>query len=314
MKYTVDGKEVGATTAATIVEEVNQFSGQTIEELRQQTVRLQNGIVPEKQEPTKAMKRGTWIEPYIKQEAFRQIREALYDGTKLEDIEVKDADRIPEERLGCSCDAKLRVNKDLIIPNPAGNDFPMNGLIILEMKSDAYSKSIVPPIFRYEVQLHVQMACTGSKFGIIAKMGSDLNVKLYPFKRSEKLVALIMSKVREFWYKVDHDIPYEINDDKPPVINLDDHAIAKQLEVMLDSRMTAKAECDKWKESLETIDAQIQGVMQKLNSERATFKNYLIDFKTVNVAAKPEQVTPAKPARSHKRFSIKEIAHEPANT
>ena len=81
-----------------------------------------------------------------------------------------------------------------------------------------------------------------------------------------------MSKVREFWYKVDHDIPYEINDDKPPVINLDDHAIAKQLEVMLDSRMTAKAECDKWKESLETIDAQIQGVMQKLNSEIAVYQ------------------------------------------
>jgi hypothetical protein len=123
-----------------------------------------------------------------------------------------------------------------------------------------------------------------------------------------------MSKVREFWHKVDNDIPYDLDKEKPPVINLDNHSIAKQLEVMLDSRMTAKAELDKWKDSLENLDAQIQGVMQKLNSERATFKNYLIDFKTVNVAAKPEQVTPAKPARSHKRFSIKEIAHEPART
>ena len=309
MKYTVDGQEVGATTAATIVEEVNPFSGQDVEELRQQWVNIINGMPPQEQPPTKAMQRGLFIERH-----FRQIRQALNEGSLFEEIDVKGADRIPEDRLGCSCDAKLRVNKDLIIPNPAGNDFPMNGLIILEIKSDAHSKSIVPPIFRYEVQLHVQMACTGSKFGIIAKMGSDLNVKLYPYKRSEKLVALIMSKVREFWHKVDNDIPYDLDKEKPPVINLDNHSIAKQLEVMLDSRMTAKAELDKWKDSLENLDAQIQGVMQKLNSERATFKNYLIDFKTVNVAAKPEQVTPAKPARSHKRFSIKEIAHEPART
>ena len=138
-------------------------------------------------------------------------------------------------------------------------------------------------------------------------MGNDLNVKLYPYKRSEKMIAIIMSKVREFWYKVDKDIPYEEDNEQPPVINLDDHAFARQMEVMLDSRMTAKAEATKWKDSLETIDAQIQGVMQKLNSERATFKNYLIEHKTVNVSAKPEQMMPAKPARSHKRFSIREI-------
>ena len=188
-----------------------------------------------------------------------------------------------------------------------GNDFPMRGLIVNEIKSDAQSKSTVPPIMRYVWQLHFQMACTGARFGIISKMGNDLNVKLYPYKRSEKMVAIIMSKVREFWYKVDNDIPYDLHKDEPPVIDLTEHKLAKEIEVLIDNRATAKAEATKWKDSLETIDAKIQGVMQTMNSERATFKNYLIEHKTVNVAAKPAQMSPAKPARSHKRFTIKEI-------
>mgnify|MGYP003117077172 FL=1 len=307
MKHTVDGKEVGATTVATIVEGENSFSGQTKEELRKQWVAIKQGVVPSPQEPTKAMKRGLWLEPFVKLQSYNLIREAMREGTNLEIIDVNGADRIVEERLGCSCDSKFKVDKDLIIPNPMGNDFPMRSLIINEFKTDAQSKSTVPPIMRYEWQLQTQMAVTGARFGIISKMGNDLNVKLYPYKRSEKMIAIIMSKVREFWYKVDKDIPYEEDNEQPPVINLDDHAFARQMEVMLDSRMTAKAEATKWKDSLETIDAQIQGVMQKLNSERATFKNYLIEHKTVNVSAKPEQMMPAKPARSHKRFSIREI-------
>lgn len=307
MKFTIDGKEVGATGVATIVEEANHFSGQTVEEFRLQTINIIKGFPPPEFEPTQAMKRGLRLESYIQKEALRLIREAMSSGTRLEEIEVKDADRIPEERLACSCDAKIRVDKDLVIPNPVGSDFPMRQLIVLELKSDAQNKSTVPPVMRYEWQLQTQLACTGAKFGIIAKMGSDLNVKLYPYKRSERMIAIIMSKVRDFWHKVDHDIPYDLEKDLPPVIDLTEHKHAKQFEVYLDSRQTAKKELEKWKDSLENLDNQIQGVMQKLNSERATFKNYLIEHKTVNVAAKPEQMTPAKPARSHKRFSIKEI-------
>jgi len=188
-----------------------------------------------------------------------------------------------------------------------GNDFPMRGLIVNEIKSDAQSKSTVPPMMRYVWQLHFQMACTGARFGIISKMGNDLNVQLYPYKRSEKMISIIMSKVREFWHKVDNNIAYDLNKDEPPVIDLTEHKLADEIEVLLDNRATAKEEAIKWKDSLETIDAKIQGVMQTMNSERATFKNYLIEHKTVNVSAKPEQMMPAKPARSHKRFSIKEI-------
>ena len=65
MKYTVDGQEVGATTAATIVEEVNPFSGQDVEELRQQWVNIINGMPPQEQPPTKAMQRGLFIERHI---------------------------------------------------------------------------------------------------------------------------------------------------------------------------------------------------------------------------------------------------------
>ena len=307
MKFSIDGEEVGATYGATIVEEINCFSGQTVEELRQMYVNFANGIKPTEQPQTKAMFRGIKLEPHIMQESYSLIREAMQEGTHLDIIDVKDADRIVEDRMACSCDSKFRVDKDLIIPNPMGNDFPMRGLIVNKIKSDAQSKSTVPPIMRYVWQLHFQMACTGARFGIISKMGNDLNVKLYPYKRDEKMVSIIMSKVREFWYKVDNDIPYDLDKDEPPVIDLTEHKLADEIEVLLDNRAFAKAEASKWKDSLETIDAKIQGVMQTMNSERATFKNYLIEHKTVNVAAKPEQMMPAKPARSHKRFSIKEI-------
>ena len=307
MKYSIDGEEVGATYGATIVEEINCFSGQTVEELRQMYVNFANGIKPTEQPQTRAMSRGMKLEPYIMQESYSLIREAMQNRTNLEIIEVNEADRIVEERMACSCDSKFKVDKDLIIPNPMGNDFPMRGLIVNEQKSDAQSKSTVPPIMRYVWQLHFQMACTGARFGIISKMGNDLNVKLYPYKRSEKMIAIIMSKVREFWYKVDNDIPYDLRKDEAPVTDLTEHKLAKEIEVLIDNRATAKAEATKWKDSLETIDAKIQGVMQTMNSERATFKNYLIEHKTVNVAAKPAQMSPAKPARSHKRFTIKEI-------
>jgi len=116
-----------------------------------------------------------------------------------------------------------------------------------------------------------------------------------------------MSKVREFWYKVDNDIPYDLDKDEPPVIDLTEHKLADEIEVLIDSRMALKSEVEKFKSDLEKREAELQGIMQKLNSERATFKNYLIEHRTVNVAAKPAQMTPAKPARSHKRFTIKEI-------
>lgn len=307
MKYTIDGEEVGATYGATIVEEINCFSGQTVEELRQMYVNFANGIKPTEQPQTRAMSRGMKLEPYIMQESYSLIREAMKPRTNLEIIEVNEADRIVEERMACSCDSKFKVDKDLIIPNPMGDDFPMRGLIINEQKSDAQSKSTVPPIMRYVWQLHFQMACTGARFGIISKMGNDLNVKLYPYKRDEKMIALIMSKVREFWYKVDNDIPYDLDKDEPPVIDLTEHKLANNIEVLIDSRMALKSEVEKFKSDLEKREAELQGIMQKLNSERATFKNYLIEHRTVNVAAKPAQMTPAKPARSHKRFTIKEI-------
>ena len=307
MKYTIDGEEVGATYGATIVEEINCFSGQTVEELRQMYVNFANGIKPTEQPQTRAMSRGMKLEPYIMQESYSLIREAMKPRTNLEIIEVNEADRIVEERMACSCDSKFKVDKDLIIPNPMGDDFPMRGLIINEQKSDAQSKSTVPPIMRYVWQLHFQMACTGARFGIISKMGNDLNVKLYPYKRDEKMIALIMSKVREFWYKVDNDIPYDLDKDEPPVIDLTEHKLADNIEVLIDSRMALKSEVEKFKSDLEKREAELQGIMQKLNSERATFKNYLIEHRTVNVAAKPAQMTPAKPARSHKRFTIKEI-------
>ena len=307
MKYSIDGEEVGATYGATIVEEINCFSGQTVEELRQMYVNFANGIKPTEQPQTRAMSRGMKLEPYIMQESYSLIREAMKPRTNLEIIEVNEADRIVEERMACSCDSKFKVDKDLIIPNPMGDDFPMRGLIINEQKSDAQSKSTVPPIMRYVWQLHFQMACTGARFGIISKMGNDLNVKLYPYKRDEKMIALIMSKVREFWYKVDNDIPYDLDKDEPPVIDLTEHKLADNIEVLIDSRMALKSEVEKFKSDLEKREAELQGIMQKLNSERATFKNYLIEHRTVNVAAKPAQMTPAKPARSHKRFTIKEI-------
>lgn len=307
MKYSIDGEEVGATYGATIVEEINCFSGQTVEELRQMYVNFANGIKPTEQPQTRAMSRGMKLEPYIMQESYSLIREAMKPRTNLEIIEVNEADRIVEERMACSCDSKFKVDKDLIIPNPMGDDFPMRGLIINEQKSDAQSKSTVPPIMRYVWQLHFQMACTGARFGIISKMGNDLNVKLYPYKRDEKMIALIMSKVREFWYKVDNDIPYDLDKDEPPVIDLTEHKLANNIEVLIDSRMALKSEVEKFKSDLEKREAELQGIMQKLNSERATFKNYLIEHRTVNVAAKPAQMTPAKPARSHKRFTIKEI-------
>ena len=307
MKYSIDGEEVGATYGATIVEEINCFSGQTVEELRQMYVNFANGIKPTEQPQTRAMSRGLKLEPYIMQESYSLIREAMKPRTNLEIIEVNEADRIVEERMACSCDSKFKVDKDLIIPNPMGNDFPMRGLIVNEIKSDAQSKSTVPPIMRYVWQLHFQMACTGARFGIISKMGADLNVKLYPYKRDEKMIALIMSKVREFWYKVDNDIPYDLHKDEPPVIDLTEHKLANNIEVLIDSRMALKSEVEKFKSDLEKREAELQGIMQKLNSERATFKNYLIEHKTVNIAAKPAQMSPAKPARSHKRFTIKEI-------
>ena len=307
MKYSIDGEEVGATYGATIVEEINCFSGQTVEELRQMYVNFANGIKPTEQPQTRAMSRGMKLEPYIMEESYRLIREAMKPRTNLEIIEVNEADRIVEERMACSCDSKFKVDKDLIIPNPMGDDFPMRGLIINEQKSDAQSKSTVPPIMRYVWQLHFQMACTGARFGIISKMGNDLNVKLYPYKRDEKMISIIMSKVREFWYKVDNDIPYDLDKDEPPVIDLTEHKLADEIEVLIDSRMALKSEVEKFKSDLEKREAELQGIMQKLNSERATFKNYLIEHKTVNVAAKPAQMTPAKPARSHKRFTIKEI-------
>ena len=307
MKYSIDGEEVGATYGATIVEEINCFSGQTVEELRQMYVNFANGIKPTEQPQTRAMSRGLKLEPYIMQESYSLIREAMKPRTNLEIIEVNEADRIVEERMACSCDSKFKVDKDLIIPNPMGDDFPMRGLIINEQKSDAQSKSTVPPIMRYVWQLHFQMACTGARFGIISKMGNDLNVKLYPYKRDEKMISIIMSKVREFWYKVDNDIPYDLDKDEPPVIDLTEHKLADNIEVLIDSRMALKSEVEKFKSDLEKREAELQGIMQKLNSERATFKNFLIEHRTVNVAAKPAQMSPAKPARSHKRFTIKEI-------
>ena len=307
MKYSIDGEEVGATYGATIVEEINCFSGQKVEDLRQMYVNFANGIKPSENLSTNAMIRGMKLEPYIMEESYRLIREAMKPRTNLEIIEVNEADRIVEERMACSCDSKFKVDKDLIIPNPMGDDFPMRGLIINEQKSDAQSKSTVPPIMRYVWQLHFQMACTGARFGIISKMGNDLNVKLYPYKRDEKMISIIMSKVREFWYKVDNDIPYDLDKDEPPVIDLTEHKLADEIEVLIDSRMALKSEVEKFKSDLEKREAELQGIMQKLNSERATFKNYLIEHRTVNVAAKPAQMTPAKPARSHKRFTIKEI-------
>ena len=313
-KYSDDSKEIGASSVPNIVipymflmglTDIQQAPFQTREEQRQKTVAAQRGTKIEDNRYAQAKDRGNRLEPACLEYGADHIQSVAGDSIIVTWGKPTDADRYPKLKIAASCDAHIHTSETVYLTNPDGTLITATGDGVMEAKTDKYSDG--EPRLDQIIQLNTQMACTGRDWGIIAKYGKSHFFSVWPYHFDPELWDITKTAIIEFWDKVDNDIPYDLDKDEPPVIDLTEHKLANEIEVLLDNRAFAKEEATKWKDSLETIDAKIQGVMQTMNSERATFKNYLIEHKTVNVAAKPEQMMPAKPARSHKRFSIKEI-------
>lgn len=308
-KWSDDAVELGASKVGPVVLGETPFA--TNEQTRQIVLNARNGVTTiDRSMYADAQERGNYLEESLIYWASDKLDAMCADNVACNYIPTTDAHRKTDLRLCASLDAILEVvGGELTIPNPQGDPITVKGYGALEIKTDGWDDG--PPRAEQVIQLQTQMLCAEFEWGVIAKLGPKLKFELYPYRRSEKLIKLIMEKVADFWYRVDMDHPYPpIDNGKPETISLDHLETKSEIVQIITDYNKCKAEMKSWKLRMEECQEALELVLDEHDAEYARVGGYKINFPIVKRKAQPEKVIPARPSTEHRRFSIEEINNE----
>ena len=308
-KYSNDAVELGASKVGQVVLGETPFGNN--EDIRQLVLNAKNGVTTITHSMyADAQERGNFMEPALIQWSKEKLNRMCSDGVVCNYIPTTDGHRKTDLRLCASLDGILDVvGGEITIPNPQGDPIAVKGQGALEIKTDGWDDG--PPRAEQVIQLQTQMLCADFKWGVIAKLGPKLKFDIYPYKRSDKLINIIMEKVADFWYRVDMDVPYPpIDNGKPETISLDNLKSKNEIIQIITDYNKCKAEEKSWKLRKEECQEALELILDEHDAEYARVGVYKINFPIVKRKAQPEKVIPAKPSTQHRRFSIEEINDE----
>lgn len=308
-KWSNDAVELGASKTGQVVLGETPFG--TNEDIRQIIINARDGVTTISPSMyADSQERGNYLEPALLAWSSDKLDKMCKGEVSCNFIPTTDAHRKTDLRLCASLDGILEVcGGELEIPNPQGHPIAVTGYGALEIKTDGWDDG--PPRAEQVIQLQTQMLCAEFEWGVIAKLGPKLKFELYPYKRSEKLINIIMEKVADFWYRVDMDQPYPpIDNGKPETISLDHLDTKPEIIQIITDYNKCKAEEKSWKLRKEECQEALELILDEHDAEYASVGGYKINFPIVKRKAQPEKVIPAKPSTEHRRFSIEEMNNE----
>ena len=306
-KLTNSYTHLGSSDACKIAYGSNRF-GHTNEDQR---LSLVNQTVGEGQNfgSQKALTRGNVLEPALAEwtiDCLNDIKnpmiEADWSGLVLDNSQ---ADLQDKYRIASSCDLKLFLKKPVDVKCPVtDNIISMSGVVPVEIKTDGYNKG--EPHKDFEAQLRHQMICLDAQFGIITKLGPNLEMNMYPYERDEEWDADYLENVADFWRRVEEDDPYPDLRPNKYVADLNEMETSQELLTAIEGLQNIEGQRKKQDALIDDIKTTIKRVLRKHECEQAVVGPYVIKINTIQRKATPEKIVPAKPAgEPYERLSIK---------
>ena len=275
-KYTITGKELGASECGAIVLGKTAFT--TRDKILENTKNAIKGI--EVEEGNFSSARAEYGNRY---EAVTGTWASDILGTKI--TFPDHAHRNEDLRMGASLDAIISTDTYVTVTCPiTGKLHTFEGPEgIMEIKTDNNHRGV--PKEEWIIQVHHQMICSGLEWGVIAvatqKMGEPI---IYPVPKDAVLIDNIRKKVAEFWDLVDTDGTY------PPLVppskeSVDLTLLLKQtntdMEMLCGDYLRQSAEARESKKLADEIRDNIEIAMQSMDIEFGHVGNYRIKCETV---------------------------------
>ena len=197
--------------------------------------------------------------------------------------------------------------------------------VVIEAKSTQAQPEDTPPPWRGPFQLQAQMMCAEADYGIVAVLyrGSELRVWLYQadLATQSNISAAITDfenrRVKKDWYPLanpeDGNVAFRnVDDGAPPLQIIKDFVVQNgdvqdAIEVLVEAKRLKK-ECEQSIADAETVIKEYMG-----NHEEARTvvdgTDTIIKWPMRNTRARPEKITPAKPAERVRQntLTIKEL-------
>ena len=266
----------------------------------------------------KALTRGDVLEPALAEWTLSELQKLSESEIKV--IDNDKADLHDKYKIASSCDLKLFLSEPIDVKCPVtDNIISMWGLVPVEIKTDGYNKG--EPHKDFEAQLRHQMMCVNenkvnkkgkdkphkeAQFGIITKLGPNLEMNMYPYEKDEEWNADYLENVADFWRRVEEDDPYPDLKPNEYVADLNAMDTSEELLTAVEGLQQIEAKKKEQDALIDDIKTTIKRVLRKHECEQAIVGPYVIKINTIHRKATPEKVVPAKPAgEPYERLSIK---------
>ena len=300
-KLTNSYTHLGSSDACKIAYGSNRF-GHTNEDQR---LSLVNQTVGEGQNfgSQKALTRGDVLEPALAEWTLSELQKLSESEIKV--IDNDKADMQDKYRIASSCDLKLFLSEPIDVKCPVSdNIITMSGVVPVEIKTDGYNKG--EPHKDHEAQNRHQMICLDAQFGIITKLGPNLEMNMYPYERDEEWDADYLELVADFWRRVEEDDPYPMANDNNYIADLNTLDKADELQYATEQLMHFKTQKMNFDRQYEEIENTIKDVLRKMECDQGIIGPYTLKLAKIQRKATPERVVPAKPAgEPYERLTIK---------
>ena len=299
-KLTDSYTHLGSSDACKIAYGENRF-GHTNEDQRQSLVNktVGQGFFASQ----KALDRGIVLEPALAEWTVRELHKSSEATIKVLDNDK--ADLHDKYRIASSCDLKLFLSEPIDVKCPVTDRvITMSGLVPVEIKTDGYNKG--EPHKDFEAQLRHQMICLDAQFGIITKLGPNLEMNMYPYEKDEEWNADYLENVADFWRRVEEDDPYPDLKPNEYVADLNSMDTSEELLTAVEGLQQIEAKKKEQDALIDDTKTTIKRVLRKYECEQAIIGPYVIRIITSYRKATPEKIVPAKPAgEPYERLSIK---------
>lgn len=302
-------------SASVIPVVLNASPYKTQNELLAEFIDRDEGRPPEPWEGNELTRWGDIHEGAILTEAAKRLR---LTGVVTVLQEALHHDTLP---LACSLDGfgtgSCVVASDIdngiyvMAPGPATLDGEM---VLLEAKSTQAAPEDEPPHHRGVLQLQAQMMCAGAKWGAVCVLyrGSTLRIFIYP--ADPAVQSRIAHAVHEFeqrrrdkdWYPVltsdDGNVAFARVDDGAPPLDVKDPDVQESIDILVEAKRVKKEA----EQSIDQAEAVIKEYMGNHEEARTDVdgQTVIIKWPMRNMKARPERVTPAKPAQKIRQSSL----------
>jgi predicted phage-related endonuclease len=252
---------------------------------------------------------GTYME--------RGLRDWAEDDLGVQIMVPTTVYRAPEHRLGTSIDGLIIDQTPLTLTDYRGEEHVIDSdkPVVVEFKVAGFED---PPIY-YLIQVQHQLLVTGYDIGILCwidRRWPGERPSYCVIQRHQPTMEMIVEAAAEFWAHVSNGTQYPPHNGqeanrlikgrgREPVTIGHNQDPGGELPDLVANYLGAKRAIEAGETLKGRAETRIKEILGDI--EVADIPGFQICWTTTNCKAQPEKVTPAKPAYTTRRFTVKEV-------